>query len=219
MLAVVRSARRRCFGHWRWLHIWKPTPSALMALVLRPKRQRPRQSFAIRKGDLKDGFSASIHRCQWSHLADRGQVQAGLDLLCDLHWITTVEKETSPEKRRAPDDRLSHQPEGVPVTTDQKYLERLKAEISKKRSGDELTKLTKGGFCQFCQYQREALFPLRSTLTGRHAAHARLAGGENFGAGLISIKTTIRAAGCASSARRRLLTAGRVISAGCLRDC
>jgi hypothetical protein len=152
-------------------------------------------------------------------LADRGQVQAGLDLLCDLHWITTVEKETSPEKRRAPDDRLSHQPEGVPVTTDQKYLERLKAEISKKRSGDELTKLTKGGFCQFCQYQREALFPLRSTLTGRHAAHARLAGGENFGAGLISIKTTIRAAGCASSARRRLLTAGRVISAGCLRDC
>jgi putative DNA primase/helicase len=27
----------------------------------------------------------------WSNLSDRGQVQAGLDLLCDLDWIVAVE--------------------------------------------------------------------------------------------------------------------------------
>jgi len=46
----------------------------------------------IRKGDLVDGFSArDVHRPRWSHLTDRGQVQGGLDLLCDLDWIVAVE--------------------------------------------------------------------------------------------------------------------------------
>ncbi len=42
----------------------------------------------IRKGDIEDGFRArDIHRRGWSKLTDRGQVQAGLDLLCDLDWL------------------------------------------------------------------------------------------------------------------------------------
>ena len=42
----------------------------------------------IRRGDLKDGFSArDIHRRGWSSLTDRGHIQAGLDLLADLDWI------------------------------------------------------------------------------------------------------------------------------------
>jgi len=47
----------------------------------------------IRKGDLTDGFTArEIHQHKWSNLSDRGQVQAGLDLLCDLDWLRAVEK-------------------------------------------------------------------------------------------------------------------------------
>jgi hypothetical protein len=41
----------------------------------------------IRKGDIKDGFKArEVHRKGWTHLSERGHVQAGLDLLCDLDW-------------------------------------------------------------------------------------------------------------------------------------
>ena len=47
----------------------------------------------VRKGDLTDGFTArDIHRHGWSHLADRDQVQAGLNLLCDLDWIRAAEQ-------------------------------------------------------------------------------------------------------------------------------
>jgi hypothetical protein len=47
----------------------------------------------IRKGGLTEGFSArDIHRHGWSNLADRDQVQAGLNLLCDLDWVRAVEK-------------------------------------------------------------------------------------------------------------------------------
>jgi hypothetical protein len=47
----------------------------------------------IRKDDLKDSFSArDVHQHKWSNLADRHQVQAGLDLLCDLDWIVAVDK-------------------------------------------------------------------------------------------------------------------------------
>ena len=47
----------------------------------------------VRKGDLTDGFSArEVHQHGWSNLTDRGQVQAGLDLLCDLDWIVAVDK-------------------------------------------------------------------------------------------------------------------------------
>jgi hypothetical protein len=42
----------------------------------------------IRKGDIKDGFRArEIQRSGWSNLSDRDDVQAGLDLLCDLDWL------------------------------------------------------------------------------------------------------------------------------------
>jgi putative DNA primase/helicase len=42
----------------------------------------------IRRGDLKDGFSArDIQRRGWSNLTDRGQIQTGLDLLTDFDWI------------------------------------------------------------------------------------------------------------------------------------
>ena len=47
----------------------------------------------IRKGDLIDGFTArDVHQRGWSNLSDRGQVQAGLDLLCDLDWIFAADK-------------------------------------------------------------------------------------------------------------------------------
>jgi hypothetical protein len=47
----------------------------------------------IRKGNLADGFSArDVHQRGWSNLADRDQVQAGLNLLSDLDWIRAVEK-------------------------------------------------------------------------------------------------------------------------------
>jgi putative DNA primase/helicase len=47
----------------------------------------------IRKGDLADGFSArDVHQRGWSNLSDRDQVQAGLDLLCDLDWLVAIEK-------------------------------------------------------------------------------------------------------------------------------
>src|SRR5262249_7121830 len=44
----------------------------------------------IRKGHLKDGFSArDVHRPRWSGLTEHAQVQAGLDLLTDLDWIAS----------------------------------------------------------------------------------------------------------------------------------
>ena len=47
----------------------------------------------IRKGALSDGFTArEVHQHKWSNLADRSQVQAGLDLLCDLDWLAAEEK-------------------------------------------------------------------------------------------------------------------------------
>jgi Protein of unknown function (DUF3987) len=47
----------------------------------------------IRKGDLKDGFSArDVHQRDWSNLRDRGQVQAGLELLVDFNWLTAIER-------------------------------------------------------------------------------------------------------------------------------
>jgi hypothetical protein len=42
----------------------------------------------IRKGDLKDGFSArQIRRHEWSNLTDQEQITAGLDLLVDYDWL------------------------------------------------------------------------------------------------------------------------------------
>jgi hypothetical protein len=50
----------------------------------------------IRKGDIEDDFCArDIHRRGWSKLADRGQVQAGLDLLCDLDWLRAEDKRSA----------------------------------------------------------------------------------------------------------------------------
>ena len=77
----------------------------------------------IRKGNLKDGFSArDVHRHGWSNLSDREQVQAGLNLLCDLDWIVAVES-GEPGTRAGPppittstrgpsDDRISEQVSG-----------------------------------------------------------------------------------------------------------
>ena len=45
----------------------------------------------IRQDDLKDGFTArDVQRHCWSNLSDRQQVQAGLDLLVELDWLTVV---------------------------------------------------------------------------------------------------------------------------------
>jgi hypothetical protein len=49
----------------------------------------------IRKGDLRDGFTArDIHRHEWSNLTARDQIQAGLDLLVDLDWIAEIHMKT-----------------------------------------------------------------------------------------------------------------------------
>jgi len=46
----------------------------------------------IRKGDLENGFSVrDVHQHKWSRLTEREDVQAGLDLLCDLDWIAERE--------------------------------------------------------------------------------------------------------------------------------
>ena len=51
----------------------------------------------IRAGDLEDGFSArDIHRKDWSHLTDRGDLQAGLALLVDHFWISAVPVPSGP---------------------------------------------------------------------------------------------------------------------------
>jgi Protein of unknown function (DUF3987) len=49
----------------------------------------------IRNGDLADGFTArDVHRPRWSNLSEHSQVQAGLDLLCDLDWLFAEKRET-----------------------------------------------------------------------------------------------------------------------------
>jgi putative DNA primase/helicase len=49
----------------------------------------------IRKGDLISPFSArDVHQRNWSNLSERGQVQAGLDLLSDLDWLAPELKQT-----------------------------------------------------------------------------------------------------------------------------
>jgi Protein of unknown function (DUF3987) len=49
----------------------------------------------IRNGDLADGFTArDVHRPRWSNLSEHFQVQAGLDLLCDLDWLFAEKRET-----------------------------------------------------------------------------------------------------------------------------
>ena len=49
----------------------------------------------IRRRDLVEGFSArDAHRPRWSNLTDHGQVQAGLDLLCEYDWLRPVALDT-----------------------------------------------------------------------------------------------------------------------------
>ncbi|WP_063776780.1 YfjI family protein [Microvirga massiliensis] len=49
----------------------------------------------IRKGDLTDGFTArDIYQRDWSNLSDHKQVQAGLNLLVDLDWLSDEELKT-----------------------------------------------------------------------------------------------------------------------------
>jgi hypothetical protein len=56
----------------------------------------------IRKGDLPATvpFSArDVHQRDWSSLTDRGQLQAGLDLLCDLDWLEPEAQRTGGRPR------------------------------------------------------------------------------------------------------------------------
>jgi hypothetical protein len=49
----------------------------------------------IRRGDVEDIFRArDITRHCWSRLTDGSQVQAGLNLLCDLDWIVAEDKKS-----------------------------------------------------------------------------------------------------------------------------
>jgi putative DNA primase/helicase len=50
----------------------------------------------IRAGELQDGFTArKVHQHDWSGLTDRDQVQAGLDLLVELHLLAASSAATS----------------------------------------------------------------------------------------------------------------------------
>jgi Protein of unknown function (DUF3987) len=45
----------------------------------------------IREGDLQDGFTArEVHQRDWSGLTDHEQVQAGLNLLVELHYLAAL---------------------------------------------------------------------------------------------------------------------------------
>ena len=49
----------------------------------------------IRKGDLKDGFTArDVGQNDWSRLTDRDQIDAGLRLLSDYEWIASTKIQT-----------------------------------------------------------------------------------------------------------------------------
>jgi hypothetical protein len=51
----------------------------------------------IRKGDLKNGFTArDVQRAQWSNATERDQVRAGLDLLTDHDHVRPVQAERNP---------------------------------------------------------------------------------------------------------------------------
>ena len=50
----------------------------------------------LRAGELQDGFTArEVHQRDWSDLTDREQVQAGLDLLVELHYLAASSAATS----------------------------------------------------------------------------------------------------------------------------
>jgi putative DNA primase/helicase len=50
----------------------------------------------IREGDLQDGFTArEVHQHDWSGLTDHEQVQAGLNLLVELHYLAASSAATS----------------------------------------------------------------------------------------------------------------------------
>jgi hypothetical protein len=81
-LAAIEKAI--CFTAYLESHARRIYASGIDAVTLAAKAILMR----IRKGDLKDAFSArDVHRPKWSHLTERDDVQAGLDLLCDLGWI------------------------------------------------------------------------------------------------------------------------------------
>ena len=50
----------------------------------------------IREGELHNGFTArEVHQHDWSRLTDRDQVQAGLNLLVELHHLAASSAATS----------------------------------------------------------------------------------------------------------------------------
>jgi putative DNA primase/helicase len=62
----------------------------------------------IRKGDLQDGFTArDIHQKHWARLSDRQQIQAGLDLLCDLDWVASEQRSLQGAGRKTTQYRIN----------------------------------------------------------------------------------------------------------------
>ena len=56
----------------------------------------------IRAKQLEDGFTArDVHRPRWSRLTDHDQVQAGLNLLCDLDWLAAQSIATAGRSKTA----------------------------------------------------------------------------------------------------------------------
>ena len=97
----------------------------------------------IRKSDLKEGFSLrDVMRAHWSNLTDHNQVNAGLDLLVDLHWLAP---KIDPH-RWTPEHDLFDQSGGVPMS---KYLDRLKELDFKNPLPDQVSKVAKDPFDTF----------------------------------------------------------------------
>jgi hypothetical protein len=74
--------------------------------------ERRRRLTKIRAGELQDDFTArEVHQHDWSGLTDRDQVQAGLNLLVELHYLAASSAAAS-ERRGRPTTIYTVNPRG-----------------------------------------------------------------------------------------------------------
>jgi Protein of unknown function (DUF3987) len=67
----------------------------------------------VREGELQDGFTVrEVHQHDWSGLTDREEVQAGLKLLVELHYLATSNAAASPRGGR-PTTTYTANPRGL----------------------------------------------------------------------------------------------------------
>lgn len=87
----VATLRALSFAEYLETHARRAYGSGLNAETAAAKAVLKR----IRKGDLQDGFTLrDALRAHWAALTERGQVQAGLELLCDFGWLRQDKRQT-----------------------------------------------------------------------------------------------------------------------------